>query len=309
MSSQNVVNRKFSFGSGPKRAVDRINKYFRDSISISRALHNLLDKFDGDEQTDCEKKQARERLAKYSPESLCDDDVYEIGKTILLGKPADDLQSIKESFTRFSRLLNDCGAYQLLAARIDRETKEAPVLFLEHVITLKPSTTKEKLLDVLGVVPRHPINKTKKPKKGMLKCAECSKKETVDTKQKCFSTSRCLVCQNQLAFFPQLPLDVAHRLRKDTELPKENSSQKKHNTAMPGTSSVYRDLLRQFNINSLEKDTSRARARNNARKRKQPPEPKRGDTKRNRTGPGSVKFNHATEYMKSVRVKLSRVNL
>lgn len=301
MSSQNVVNRKFSFGSGPKRAVDRINKYFRDSISISRALHNLLDKFDGDEQTDCEKKQARERLAKYSPESLCDDDVYEIGKTILLGKPADDLQSIKESFTRFSRLLNDCGAYQLLAARIDRETKEAPVLFLEHVITLKPSTTKEKLLDVLGVVPRHPINKTKKPKKGMLKCAECSKKETVDTKQKCFSTSRCLVCQNQLAFFPQLPLDVAHRLRKDTELPKENSSQKKHNTAMPGTSSVYRDLLRQFNINS--------RARNNARKRKQPPEPKRGDTKRNRTGPGSVNFNHATEYMKSVRVKLSRVNL
>jgi len=65
MSSQNVVNRKFSFGSGPKRAVDRINKYFRDSTSISRALHNLLDKFDGDEQTDCEKKQARERLAKY----------------------------------------------------------------------------------------------------------------------------------------------------------------------------------------------------------------------------------------------------
>lgn len=169
MSSQNVVNRKFSFGSGPKRAVDRINKYFRDSISISRALHNLLDKFDGDEQTDCEKKQARERLAKYSPESLCDDDVYEIGKTILLGKPADDLQSIKESFTRFSRLLNDCGAYQLLAARIDRETKEAPVLFLEHVITLKPSTTKEKLLDVLGVVPRHPINKTKKTKEGDVK--------------------------------------------------------------------------------------------------------------------------------------------
>ena len=65
MSSQNVVNRKFSFGSGPKRAVDRINKYFRDSTSISRALHNLLDKFDGDDQTDCEKKQARERLAKY----------------------------------------------------------------------------------------------------------------------------------------------------------------------------------------------------------------------------------------------------
>ena len=28
-----------------------------------------------------------------------------------------------------------------------------------------------------------------------------------------------------------------------------------------------------------------ARARNNARKRKQPPEAKRGDTKRNRTGP------------------------
>ena len=157
MSSQNVVNRKFSFGSGPKRAVDRINKYFRDSTSISRALHNLLDKFDGDEQTDCEKKQARERLAKYryfflefwhnwwtessSPESLCDD-VYEIGKTILLGKPADDLQSIKESFTRFSRLLNDCGAYHLLAARVDRDEKEAPVLFLEHVITLKPPTTK-----------------------------------------------------------------------------------------------------------------------------------------------------------------------
>ena len=286
MSSQNVVNRKFSFGSGPKRAVDRINKYFRDSTSISRALHNLLDKFDGDEQTDCEKKQARERLAKYrylaflifrilestefyfSPESLCDD-VYEIGKTILLGKPADDLQSIKESFTRFSRLLNDCGAYHLLAARVDRDEKEAPVLFLEHVITLKPPTTKgnyhnrihqgssvgqivdnriEKLLDVLGIVPRHPINKTKKPKKGMLECAECSKKESVDTKQKCFSTSRCLVCQNQLAFIPQLPLDVAHRLRKDTEIPKENSSQKKHNTAMPGTSSVYRDLLKQFNM-------------------------------------------------------------
>ena len=82
----------------------------------------------------------------------------------------------------------------------------------------------------------------------MLECAECSKKESVETKQKCFSTSRCLVCQNQLAFIPQLPLDVAHRLRKDTELPKENSSQKKHNTAMPGTSSVYRDLLKQFNM-------------------------------------------------------------
>ena len=107
---------------------------------------------------------------------------------------------------------------------------------------------KEKLLDVLGIVPRHPINKTKKPKKGMLECVECSKKESVETKQKCFSTSRCLVCQNQLAFIPQLPLDVAHRLRKDTELPKENSSQKKHNTAMPGTSSVYRDLLKQFNM-------------------------------------------------------------
>ena len=82
----------------------------------------------------------------------------------------------------------------------------------------------------------------------MLECVECSKKESVETKQKCFSTSRCLVCQNQLAFIPQLPLDVAHRLRKDTELPKENSSQKKHNTAMPGTSSVYRDLLKQFNM-------------------------------------------------------------
>ena len=180
------------------------------------------------------------------------------------------MQSIKESFTRFSRLLNDCGAYHLLAARVDRDEKEAPVLFLEHVITLKPPTTKgnyhnqnfemisqfrtisdnyeEKLLDVLGIVPRHPINKTKKTKKGMLECAECSKKELVETKQKCFSTSRCLVCQNQLAFIPQLPLDVAHRLRKDTELPKENSSQKKHNTAMPGTSSVYRDLLKQFNM-------------------------------------------------------------
>lgn len=180
------------------------------------------------------------------------------------------MQSIKESFTRFSRLLNDCGAYHLLAARVDRDEKEAPVLFLEHVITLKPPTTKgnyhnrnfemicqfrtisdnyeEKLLDVLGIVPRHPINKTKKAKKGMLECAECSKKESVETKQKCFSTSRCLVCQNQLAFIPQLPLDVAHRLRKDTELPKENSSQKKHNTAMPGTSSVYRDLLKQFNM-------------------------------------------------------------
>ena len=77
----------------------------------------------------------------FSPESLCDD-VYEIGKTILLGKPADDLQSIKESFTRFSRLLTDCGAYHLLAARVDRDEKEAPVLFLEHVITLKPPTTK-----------------------------------------------------------------------------------------------------------------------------------------------------------------------
>ena len=107
---------------------------------------------------------------------------------------------------------------------------------------------KEKLLDVLGIVPRHPINKTKKPKKGMLECAECSKKESIDTKQKCFSSSRCLVCQNQLAFIPQLPLDVAHRLKKDTENPKENSSQKKHNTAMPGTSSVYRDLLKQFNM-------------------------------------------------------------
>ena len=78
MSSQNVVNRKFSFGSGPKRAVDRINKYFRDSTSISRALHNLLDKFDGDEQTDCEKKQARERLAKYR---------YFYRKTPCLSKP------------------------------------------------------------------------------------------------------------------------------------------------------------------------------------------------------------------------------
>ena len=82
----------------------------------------------------------------------------------------------------------------------------------------------------------------------MLECAECSKKESIDTKQKCFSSSRCLVCQNQLAFIPQLPLDVAHRLKKDTENPKENSSQKKHNTAMPGTSSVYRDLLKQFNM-------------------------------------------------------------
>merc|ERR1712176_1296345 len=179
MSSQNVVNRKFSFGSGPKRAVDRINKYFRDSTSISRALHNLLDKFDGDEQTDCEKKQARERLAKYSPESLCDD-VYEIGKTILLGKPADDLQSIKESFTRFSRLLNDCGAYHLLAARVDRDEKEAPVLFLEHVITLKPPSTKEKLIDILGLVPRHSNSKNdknKKTKKEILDCEECSKRD------------------------------------------------------------------------------------------------------------------------------------
>jgi len=305
MSSQNVVNRKFSFGSGPKRAVDRINKYFRDSNSISRALHNLLDKFDGDEQTDCEKKQARDRLAKYCPESSKSDDVYEIGKTILLGKPADDLQSIKESFTRFSRLLNDCGAYYLLAARVDRDEKEAPVLFLEHVITLKPPTTKEKLMDILDIVPRYPAynQKVKKPKKGMLECAECAKKESVENnKQKCYSSSRCLVCQNQLAFIPLLPLDVSHRLRKDTDGPSENnlsSSQKKHNTAMPGTSSVYRDLIKQFNMIS--------RARNNARKRKQPPEAKR-DTKRNRTGPGRERKN-ATEYMKSVRVKLSRVNI
>ena len=109
----------------------------------------------------------------------------------------------------------------------------------------------------------------------MLECAECSKKESIDTKQKCFSSSRCLVCQNQLAFIPQLPLDVAHRLKKDTENPKENSSQKKHNTAMPGTSSVYRDLLKQFNMIckyffyfrgkifdlfiAIEKDTSRGK--------------------------------------------------
>jgi len=260
MSSQNVVNRKFSFGSGPKRAVDRINKYFRDSTSISRALHNLLDKFDGDEQTDCEKKQARERLAKYSPESLYDD-VYEIGKTILLGKPADDLQSIKESFTRFSRLLNDCGAYHLLAARVDRDEKEAPVLFLEHVITLKPPSTKEKLIDILGLVSRHSNSKNdknKKPKRKILDCEECSKKEPVEymKNQKFLGSSRCLVCQNQLAFIPQLPLDVSHRLSL-TSSENNLSTQHKHNTAMPGTSSVYRDLLKQFNMISLEKDTSR----------------------------------------------------
>lgn len=292
MSNQNVVNRKFSFGSGPKRACDRINKYFRDSTSISRALHNLLDKFDGESFTDCDKKQARERLEKYSPESICDD-LYEIGKTILLGKPADDLQSIKESFTRFSRLLDECGAYHLLAARVGREKKEAPVLFLEHVITLKPPTPKEKLIDVLGLIPRHPKTPIpKKTKKGLLECTECSTMESIQSnpKQKSiFSSSRCLVCQNQLALLPELPLEVSHRLRKDTidtsGDSSTNLSQHKNNTAMPGNSSVYRDLLKQFNMISLEKDTSRARARNNARKRKQPPEAKRGDMKRNRTGP------------------------
>ena len=81
----------------------------------------------------------------------------------------------------------------------------------------------------------------------MLECAECSKKESVETKQKCFSTSRCLVCQNQLAFIPQLPLDVSHRLSL-TSSENNLSTQHKHNTAMPGTSSVYRDLLKQFNM-------------------------------------------------------------
>lgn len=311
MSSQNVLNKKFSFGSGPKPAVDRINKYFRESNSISRALHNLLDRFDGESKTEKEKLIARERFSNYCP---IYNDVCEISKTILQGKQADNLQSIKESFTRFSRVLSDTGAYTLLSE------KEAPVLFLEHVLSIKPPTKKEKLIDILGLVKQPCLSDRKmggcpprppKKVKEMLQCKECSKKSSSTNglsngnsnmssrpiSNNIISSARCLVCQNQLSFIPNLPLNLTHRLKKDVE----ETSDRKHNTAMPGSTSVYKELLKQFNLMS--------RNRNNARKRKQPPEGRKGDAKRNRTGPGSVKntVHERVEYMKSVRVKLSRV--
>ena len=135
------------------------------------------------------------------------------------------------------------------------------------------------MIDILGLVSRHSNSKNdknKKPKRKILDCEECSKKEPVENmkNQKFLGSSRCLVCQNQLAFIPQLPLDVSHRLSL-TSSENNLSTQHKHNTAMPGTSSVYRDLLKQFNMIckyifilwdlyidifiALEKDTSRGK--------------------------------------------------
>ena len=82
----------------------------------SRALNKLLDKFD------------KTVFDYYQPPEQ--GELVELSKNILYGKPEDDLNSIKNAFTRLSVTLKENDIYVKFG-------NEAPIILLDHMLSPK----------------------------------------------------------------------------------------------------------------------------------------------------------------------------
>jgi len=131
-TSGGIVGKKFSFGTGPKPVVEKINKYFNSSKSISRALNRLLDQFE------------KSAFLYYQPPEQ--GELVELSKNILFGKEDDDLNSIKNAFTRLSVTLKESESYK-------RFGNEAPIILLDHMLSPKvpPVMTKTRYMNMLSM--------------------------------------------------------------------------------------------------------------------------------------------------------------
>ena len=87
-----------------------------DSQSKSRALNKLLDQFD------------KTVFDYYQPPEQ--GELVELSKNILYGKPEDDLNSIKNAFTRLSVTLKENDIYVKFG-------NEAPIILLDHMLSPK----------------------------------------------------------------------------------------------------------------------------------------------------------------------------
>ena len=139
-----IVGKKFSFGTGPKPVVEKINRYFNSTNSISLALNKLLDRFE------------KSAFVYYTPPEQ--GELVELSKNILYGKPGDDLNSIKTAFTRLSVTLKENETYK-------RFGNEAPILLLDHMLSPKapPEMTRPKYMSMLGLKPKREKRRSRDP--------------------------------------------------------------------------------------------------------------------------------------------------